>query len=159
MLVRVRRYRREDYGFALNLFKRSTRELKRQAPLLAIPRDFADRYLPATIHAARRRNGLLRVAEAEGRPVGFVLVLKQKRPAPWDETRTSSALVMELHVHPKYRDLGIGRSLLQAAEAHYRGMGFDWLTLGVFSRNAGARAFYRRAGYHEAYVFLGKRLK
>jgi ribosomal protein S18 acetylase RimI-like enzyme len=159
MPVNIRRYKEEDYGFLLDLFQRSIRDVKRHNPNLTLKGDFADHYLGPTIRIARQRNGFLRIAESDGQPAGFIMVLKKKRASAWDESRTSSALVMELHVHPKHRRHGIGRLLLREAETHYRTKGFDWLTLGVFSRNKDARAFYERVGYHETYLFLGKRLR
>lgn len=45
-----------------------------------------------------------------------------------------------------------------AVENRYGLLGFDWITLGVFASNSSAHQLYRREGYRDAYVFMGKAL-
>lgn len=144
--------------FLFRLFESSNREVLRRNPRASIPKGFARRYLPKTIREALGRNGYLRVAEVDGKPAGFILVLKGKT-APWDQSRARSCFVMELHVEATFRKRGIGRHLVKSAEEHYRAHGYDWISLGVFADNTGARKFYDRIGFGESYLFLGKRLR
>ena len=158
MGVEIRRYRPEDEAFLFRLFEASNREAKRRNQDLSIPPGFARRYLPKTIRSALGRNGFLRVAEVDGQPAGFILALIGKT-APWDQSRTRSCFVMELHVATRFRKQGVGRFLVESAEAHYRERGYDWISLGVFADNSGARQFYDRMGFGESYLFLGKKLR
>ena len=158
MAIKIRRYRPGDEAFLFQLFEASNREVKRRNPNVNIPRGFAQRYLPKTIRSALGRNGFLRVAEVDGQPAGFILALKGKT-APWDQSRTRSCFIMELHVATKFRRRGIGSTLIESAREHYRARGYDWISLGVFADNSDARAFYDRLGFGESYLFLGKKLR
>lgn len=59
--------------------------------------------------------------------------------------------IHDLVVHPDVRGQGIGRQLLQAAEAIARERGYCKITLEVLSGNHTAQALYGREGY-AAYV-------
>jgi GNAT superfamily N-acetyltransferase len=60
--------------------------------------------------------------------------------------------VHDLAVIPKYRGMGVGRALLQAAEQHARLEGCCKLTLEVQEDNARARALYRSFGFDDFVV-------
>lgn len=68
--------------------------------------------------------------------------------------------IHDLAVLPQHRDKGVGRRLLEAAEAHARREGCCRLTLEVLETNSGARALYRRFGFDDTIVsrFLVKPL-
>ena len=57
--------------------------------------------------------------------------------------------IHDLAVVPKYRGMGVGRALLQAAEEHARREGCCKLTLEVQDDNTRARALYRRFGFND----------
>jgi GNAT superfamily N-acetyltransferase len=61
--------------------------------------------------------------------------------------RTPNAHVSILAVREGAEGRGVGRALLEAAEAWARDRGFDVITLNVFAANARARALYERTGY------------
>jgi ribosomal protein S18 acetylase RimI-like enzyme len=50
-------------------------------------------------------------------------------------------------VLPEFRRLGVGRALLEAAEARARNLGCCKLTLEVREDNEGARSLYESAGF------------
>jgi ribosomal protein S18 acetylase RimI-like enzyme len=60
--------------------------------------------------------------------------------------------IHDLAVVPNYRGRGVGRALLQAAEAHARREGCCKLTLEVQDDNARARALYRSFGFDDFVV-------
>ena len=87
------------------------------------------------------------VAEADGRVAGFLHVIAQDAlPIPILVPRRL-AMVDNLAVRRDLRRLGIGRSLMDRAEAWAREQGAAELELHVFEFNAGAIAFYRSLGY------------
>ncbi|KPJ78562.1 MAG: acetyltransferase GCN5 [Deltaproteobacteria bacterium SG8_13] len=65
-----------------------------------------------------------------------------------------------LAVDPRHRRRGIGRSMMEAAEAKLRKLGCPKINLQVRESNGEVIAFYRQLGYAvDAVVSLGKRLK
>jgi RimJ/RimL family protein N-acetyltransferase len=88
----------------------------------------------ATWLIARNR---VRVAEAEGRAIGYV--------GHGDEPEFGP-MVFHLYLHPASQRQGIGTRLLAEATAAHP----DKLSLWCIARNAGARAFYERHGFRAA---------
>lgn len=84
------------------------------------------------------------VAEYEGRPAGFVLMLTAM---PDEVTRSPQGFIAYMAVEPSVRRYGIGNQLLAAAEAEARRRGLPYMGLMVTEDNAAARALYERSGY------------
>ena len=57
-----------------------------------------------------------------------------------------------------WRRRGIGRALLERAEAYARSLGMDAIGIGVMAGNRNARALYEARDYHEVHVELRKSL-
>lgn len=59
-----------------------------------------------------------------------------------------TAEIDEFFLLPGYRDAGLGRRLLHAAEAAFRDAGATGVWLEIGSRNTRARRFYESQGFH-----------
>jgi len=70
----------------------------------------------------------------------------------------NSRSVSDLMVRTAHRRRGIGRALLDAAEAYARAAGAAVLRINVLARNDGAAALYGRAGFADRLHQLSKRL-
>jgi ribosomal protein S18 acetylase RimI-like enzyme len=81
--------------------------------------------------------------DAAGTPIGVALVRTQPEPLSHDP----SAHLEVLALAPSAEGQGIGRALVDAAEARARLRGAQHMTLHVFATNTRARALYERAGY------------
>lgn len=90
------------------------------------------------------------VAEEDGENLAGVLL---GRRLPWTDN-TIVGGVDTLLVAEQYRRKGIGRQLMEAAEAWYRHRKLDGMELRVDSRNVIARSLYESMGYYvvEEYV-------
>jgi GNAT superfamily N-acetyltransferase len=75
------------------------------------------------------------VAEVEGRPVGFVVVVGDE--------------VEQVYVDAAARGSGVAGRLRRHAEDLVRAAGHDTAWLAVVAGNARARAFYERQGWHD----------
>ena len=84
-------------------------------------------------------HGTVLVATADGRLVGAAMV-------GHDGHRGA---VYYLGVDPQARRLGIGRRLVEAAEAWVRARGVPKINLLVRKENAGVLAFYEALGWHD----------
>jgi ribosomal protein S18 acetylase RimI-like enzyme len=100
------------------------------------------------------------LAEIDGKPAGCVLL----RPLPAIPSATECK---RLFVAAEFRGHGIAGKLMDAAEAHARHSGLDWIYLDSRAEMTTAIAMYRRRGYEEiprfndnaeAAIFLRKRL-
>lgn len=91
----------------------------------------------------------LLVARRAGRVVGMVRIELVRQDASRLMNRMTFAIVEEIVVSAGTRRVGIGRQLMDSAVAWARSAGAIRIQLRVYSRNAEARAFYRRLGYGE----------
>jgi GNAT superfamily N-acetyltransferase len=87
------------------------------------------------------------IAEQEGSVIGFVTV--QLRPLAQEPYLVAErrALVQNLGMLSAWRGQGIGRTLMEAAEAWARQHGATRLVLNVWEFNAPALRFYESLGY------------
>ncbi len=91
-----------------------------------------------------RREHTALIAEDEGEPVGFLLMLES---LPDEVTGQDQAFIAYMAVERDRRGGGIGAALLSAAEDEARKRGLPYMALMVTDENASARALYERAGY------------
>ena len=125
-------------------------------PTLPKGEEMADRYLAHMLRRCADGTGRVYVAEADGRIVGFVGVLARVVPEP-DESQ-AYAYVSDLVVLPAHRRRGLGRALLERAEAYARREGARTLRVGVLARNDGAGRLYHRLGFADYTIQLSKPL-
>lgn len=115
-----------------------------------VARWFAERLAQSSWHA------LLAVREDEA--VGYVVVrCLDTAASPFSHPRRE-ALVDQLVVAPSARRHGVGRALMEAAEAHARTLGLGSLVLDVRPHNHGAEAFYASLGFDVLSTRLSKPL-
>jgi GNAT superfamily N-acetyltransferase len=91
--------------------------------------------------------GRVFVAELDGGVVGFVSVNARQPFTELDEPPGTYALVTNLVVLEPHRGHGIGRRLMERAEAFARDAGAAELRIGVLAANAAARTLYDARGY------------
>jgi GNAT superfamily N-acetyltransferase len=118
----------------------------------------ADAYLDRMFGRCATWAGRVFVAELERRVVGFVCVWGRVPPQEPDEPPADYAYVSDLVVLARWRRGGIGRALLQRAEAYARALGMHAIGIGVMAANREARALYDAHGYRPVHVELRKTL-
>lgn len=96
------------------------------------------------------------LAELEGDPVGYVVVVGVDRPSHVFAPARRWAEVNQLAVAPCARRKGVGRLLMDGAAQSARRRGYSELQLTVRAHNEGARAFYESIGFHHAQLRLEK---
>jgi GNAT superfamily N-acetyltransferase len=92
------------------------------------------------------------VAAADGQVVGLLTMVYYQTLFH----RGGTALINELVVTERHRGGGVGQALVQRAMEMARRDGLDEIEVGTENDNARARAFYKRAGFDEEYVLLGR---
>ena len=118
----------------------------------------ADAYLDRMFARCATWSGQVFVAELDGGIIGFVCVWGRVPPQEPDEPQADYAYVSDLVVLDAWRRRGIGRALLERAEAYARSLGMDAIGIGVMAGNQNARALYEARDYHEVHVELRKSL-
>lgn len=118
----------------------------------------ARRYVEAMLQRCAAYQGRVFVAVREGDIAGFTCVLARIPEIAPDEYTRPHASVGELYVMPELRGSGVGRRLLELAEAHARERGAERLRVQVLAGNGGARQLYAGFGFRERLVELEKTL-
>lgn len=158
--VRVRRATRADADAARRLWLLLQAEHARLDPRFAPAGDAALRWTTEFADLLASANDGVWVAEAEGAGGSNVVGLATahlRLPAPIYE-QAVVAYVDVVVVAPEARGRGIGRRLVAHVEAWAREEGARDLEAGVVAANAGARAFWRSVGAHDAAVTVRKEL-
>jgi len=88
-----------------------------------------------------RAKSFVLVASLEGNIVGSIIILLRKH--------IQNARIYSLNVHPSYRRIGIGGSLIDQSENLLRKMGYRKLTLEAGVNNIAARNLYTSKGFSE----------
>lgn len=120
--------------------------------------DMADAYLTFLLDRCSKAAGRVLVAEIDHRVVGFIALFARVAPEEPDEDQTPYAYLSDLVVLPRYRRRGIGRALLERAEALVRSSGARALRVGVLARNESVANLYRAAGFRDYQLQLVKGL-
>lgn len=95
------------------------------------------------------------IAEAEGRPLGFLILLDS---LPDEVSMAPQAFVAYMAVEPDVQRRGIGRALLNAAEALARERGLPTIAMMVTENNVPALDLYTASGYRTERRLLCKPL-
>jgi ribosomal protein S18 acetylase RimI-like enzyme len=111
-------------------------------------------WVAESIVAADQPGHALHVAVDDERVVGFVATSTRMH-----FTGDVDAYIGELVVATDVERRGVGRLLLETAEAWARSLGYRTLILDTGARNTAARALYESAGFVDEDIRLSKRLE
>ncbi|WP_321783279.1 GNAT family N-acetyltransferase [Paraburkholderia sp. J94] len=100
----------------------------------------AERRLVLIAELEADSNSETQADDAVRTPAGFVCVERQPE-SPW------GVLLDNLHALPAHQGIGVGKTLMEAAQRWARGQGESQLYLYVLDGNAPAIAFYERQGW------------
>jgi GNAT superfamily N-acetyltransferase len=106
------------------------------------------------LHEPEPETSLLVAEEEPGNPLGYVFSSTREDYF----THERHAHVEVLAVEPSAQGKGVGRLLMDAAEAWARSRGYRRITLNVFAQNERARQIYERFGYEPETVHYLKEL-
>jgi ribosomal protein S18 acetylase RimI-like enzyme len=84
--------------------------------------------------------------------IGFISIIYYKSVFH----KVGTALINELVVVSDYRNMGIGKELIAFAIMRAKTKKMDEIEVGVMKENEGAIKFYKKNGFDEEYLLLGK---
>jgi len=154
----IRPYRPEDAPQVEACFIELQDFLHRLEPNV-LPGNAAMKYLDFMFARCEETSGQVLVAEVENRVVGFVCVWGKVSSDALDEKPTEYAFISDLVVLSAYRGQGLGRALLERAEAYARQQGAAKIELLVLPNNHSALNLYRRHGFRDYHILLTKNLE
>ncbi len=109
-------------------------------------------------HRLTNPNREMLVAEVDGVVVGSVDITAEEPPDPGAVVRPVPTVDIGISVAAGWRGRGIGRRLMEAAEANARERGAERIVLDMSSENVDALRLYRSLGYAEFGLLLRKDL-
>ncbi len=105
------------------------------------------------------QGGVTLVAEEGGSVVGFLSFAFEEDPGTFVRPEhRRHAMIWDISVDEGARGQGVGRALLEAAEAHTKAAGIGEIRLYVLESNARARRIYDAAGYRTYERLMAKRI-
>jgi ribosomal protein S18 acetylase RimI-like enzyme len=126
-------------------------------PSMPTPEEATDPYLTDMLARCTATSGQVFVAQQDGAIIGFVCLMARVDP-DLDDSLEPYSYISDLVVRAAYRDRGIGRRLMAAAEAAARAAQTKRLKVGVLVANRRAFDFYRAGGFREYSIQLVKDL-
>jgi len=103
----------------------------------------------------RNRESVIYLALDEGRPVGFT----QLYPFFTSVGMKRAWVLNDLYVTEGYRNRGVGRALIAAAQDLARSTSAKWIMLQTYTSNVNAQALYEKLGFEKDtssyYYYLG----
>lgn len=107
--------------------------------------EFSDAWESYLIRFLSSSISLVLVAERDGALVGYLMATQHERPPIM--VGPPDLMICELAVAESLRGQGVGRRLLDEAEAWGQAEGTGYLRLHVYEANVGAIRFYEREGF------------
>ncbi|SED58569.1 Ribosomal protein S18 acetylase RimI [Rhizobiales bacterium GAS191] len=153
-MVTIRPMRDADREAVIGLIRQLNRyeaELGSHGKSFALDRDASHAAAIATLDDDLERvatsDGALRVAECDGKVVGFLCWLVEEAPPYVRVEMRRHGYVVDLVVDNLHRRQGIGQRLLAEAESLTRDRKLRHLSIGVLTGNVDALGAYRRYGF------------
>lgn len=95
----------------------------------------------------RKNTNFVLVAEAQGRIIGFIYCMTQKKPIVYKVKKLG--YIRDLFVLPKYRKKGIAKLLIQEVEKEFKKRKLKHIALDVLVGNKQAIKVYKKIGFKE----------
>jgi ribosomal protein S18 acetylase RimI-like enzyme len=152
--VRVRPGGAADLAALAPLWRALYRDQRQAGMLLAVPENGFELWAEA-LAPLLGRFACLFVAEADGRPVGFLAGRLRSAP-PWLGGEPAG-FVSEVYVDAGWRGRALGERLVEAAVGWFGDSGVARVELQVLAGNEGARRLYRRLGFVDELFQMARR--
>jgi len=162
MKVTIRKYRCADRTEFVRLMEElldylvSIDDLKRERRMP----EYGESYTERTLQNVEKNNGIICVAESEGRVIGLVVGImpEQTKEELLERVPFKRGVVLELIVENGYRGKGVGIMLMESIEGYFKQNGCSVSGVDVFFPNKNAYRLYGKLGYSERTIWMTKKL-
>jgi len=163
MEVTIREYRGADRTEFVRLLEElqgylvSIDDLKRERRMP----EYGESYTERTLQNVAKNNGIIYVAETEGRIVGLIVGImpEQTKEDLLEHVPFRRGVVLELIVEDGYRRKGVGTMLMKKMEGFFKQNGCSVSGVDVFFPNKIAYRLYSKLGYRERDIWMTKKLQ
>ena len=127
-------------------------------PLMAPGEQVVEGYIENLLAECESSGGEVFVAELDEQVAGYVAIYTHVRPNDPDEGDYEYAYLSDIVVRATFQRRGVGRALMDHAEAFVRARGATLLRIQVLARNTAALDLYTSAGFRPREILLEKDL-
>ena len=120
--------------------------------------EIVDAYIPQMLERCAECDGIILVAEIDGDVAGFATILARVKSDEIEDGDIEYGLISDLIVAREFRERGIGKMLMKAAESYAITSGVKWLRIGVLAKNYAAEHLYDSLGFEKLYIEREKEL-
>ena len=121
--------------------------------------EIVDAYIPYMLNRCKKCCGKILVADVNSEVAGFVTILTKVKSDDIEEGDIEYGLIPNLFVARKFRNLGLGKKILEAAEVYAMEKKVAWLRIGVFADNQVANRLYESMGFRSLFLEREKELR
>lgn len=117
-------------------------------------------YTRRTLRKVTKNNGIIYVAEVNGRLVGAVAgtILEQTKEDQLEHIPSKFGEVQEFVVEAGYRNKGIGTMLMNRLEKYFKENNCNISGVGAIAPNIVAHRLYSKLGYEDRSIYMTKNL-
>ena len=120
--------------------------------------NIVDAYISEMFDRCKHCGGRVLVADVDGEVAGYATIIPKVKSEQLEDGDLEYGLISDLVVTEKFRGLGLGQKLLEAAELYARACDVKYLRIGVLAGNQVAENLYASAGFLPLYAELEKEL-
>jgi ribosomal protein S18 acetylase RimI-like enzyme len=155
----VRPARPEDRATLVEFMAELNRVEHRYEPDRDLNPKAADRHLAYLEDLVRRSGGFITVAQSPDRVLGFLVGILDSEDGSYIRPEERSfGHVTDIYIAEAARRCGLGRSLVEDAEARFQALGVGKVRVTALAANSGAIATYEGCGYRPLEVTFIKNL-
>jgi ribosomal protein S18 acetylase RimI-like enzyme len=112
--------------------------------------DWGRFYAPSLVNLVRESKGVALVVEVDGDRAGFAFGSPDRGIPRWMQQSgafSRRCTILEVHVDPRFRRLGLGPRLVAEVERRFAQRGYDWITASYHQGHRFEAGLYRKCGY------------
>lgn len=128
--------------------------------VLTVKGNFRDGYFNHVQKEIKENNGIIFVAERDGKTIGCIIckILCGGGESEFTTMCPQIGFISDLVVTIKERNRGVGKLLMKYAEEYFRNNDCEYIQLEVFAPNKNAYDLYRKMGFEDRCIYMSRKM-